>query len=405
MKINKPSGLVAINRKVGKPINTIHRSNVSRTIFLGIVLVSLLIPTITFAETTTTTTTPDQTTTTVPAPPTTGGLDADLPGATTIPPSGPSKEETVAQEKAKKADSKLDKATKKLIDAQLAADMTSQEIQTTKATLADLIDKIEKNEVLLAVRELPLNQLSKIIKKRAVTLYQESEGAPTDALQKFYYNRGVALSGTAQKANNTDFKTFNRKQDSLKNLKKTLSDQKAQAEIKQIQLQDLSVEFAKQLDDAKKEYEKTAVYFLDANAVVGARLAIDGKMCPIAGPMTHINDWGNPRSGGRTHKGNDLFNAAGTPNVAIVDGTVQHISGGLGGTGIMLHGTDGNVYYYAHLSAYAGGPREVKQGELIAYTGDTGNAKGGAPHTHFEVRIGGTAHTNPYPLIRIICGV
>lgn len=405
MKINKPSWPVTINRKIREPKNAIYRSNVLRTFFLGFILVTLLIPTDAFADTTSTTTTPDETTTTVAPPPTTDGLDADLPGATTIPPSGPSKEETVAQAKAKKADSKLDKATKKLIDAQLAADMTSQEIQTTKATLADLKDKIEKNEVLLAVRELPLNQLSKIIKKRAVTLYQESDGAPTDALQQFYYNRGVALAGTAQKANTSDFKTFNRKQDSLKKLKKTLSDQKAQAEIKQKQLEDLSVEFAKQLEDAKKEYEKTAVFFLDANAVVGARLAIDGKMCPIAGPMTHVNDWGNPRSGGRTHKGNDLFNAAGTPNVAIVDGTVQHISGGLGGTGIMLHGVDGNVYYYAHLSAYAGGPRSVKQGELIAYTGATGNAAGGAPHTHFEIRIGGTAHTNPYPLIRIICGV
>lgn len=353
--------------------------------------------------------TPDSTTTTpattAPTVPTTGDLDSDLPGATTVPPAGPTKEQTIAQQNAKKADSKLDAATRKLLDAQLAADTTSLQIQTNKATLLDLKDKIEKNEALLAVQELPLNQLSKIIKKRAVTLYQDSSGKPTDALEQFYYNRGVQLAGSAQNTNSEDFKVYNKQRTGLANLKKSLAEQKTAAELQEKDLQNLSIEFAKQLEDAKKEYEKNAVLFLDASAMVGARLAIDGKMCPIAGPLTHVNDWGNPRSGGRTHKGNDLFSAMGTPNVAIVDGTIQHTSGGLGGTGIFLAGVDGNTYYYAHLSALAGPPRTVRQGEVIGYTGDTGNAVGGAPHTHFEIRVGGSQHTNPYPLIRIICGV
>ena len=72
---------------------------------------------------------------------------------------------------------------------------------------------------------------------------------------------------------------------------------------------------------------------------------------------------------------------------------------------VKLFGDDGNIYYYAHLSAFSGGPRIVKQGEVIGYTGDTGNAKGGAPHTHFEIRIGGVTHIDPYPTLRIICGV
>lgn len=402
MKYAKPNWLASQDYKILKPASKV---SVVKLIVFCLLALALLVPSNAFADTTPDTTVPtDPVTTTTPTT-TAPDLDADLPGATTVPKAGPTKEQTVAQQNAVKADSKLDKATKKLLDAQLAADTTALEIQTTKSLLEDLKDQIEKNQVLLAVRELPLNQLSKIIKKRAVTLYQDSDGAPTDALQQFYYNRGVALAGTAQQANTKDFKTFNKKQASLKKLKSTLSSQKAEAEIKQAQLEDLSVEFAKQLDDAKKEYEKTAVFFLDANAKIGARLAIDGKMCPIAGPMTHINDWGYPRSGGRTHKGNDLFNAMGTPNVAIVDGFAQHVSGGLGGTGVMLQGVDGNIYYYAHLSAYAGNARQVKQGEVIGYTGDTGNAQGGAPHTHFEIRLGGTMHTNPYPLIRIICGV
>lgn len=349
-------------------------------------------------------TTPD-TTTTVPTTTPPDDLDSDLPGATTVPPSGPTKDQTIAQQNAKKADSKLDAATRKLLDAQLAADTTSLQIQTNKATLLDLKEKIARNEALLAVKELPLNQLSKIIKKRAVTLYQQSSGKPADALNQFYYNRGVQLAGRAQTTNTEEFTKYNKQRTGLANLKKSLIDQKSTAEIQEQDLQKLSIEFAKQLEEAKKEYEKNAILFLDASAMVGARLAIDGKMCPIAGPITHVNDWGNPRSGGRTHKGNDIFAALGTPNVAIVDGTIQHTSGGLGGTGIFLHGVDGNAYYYAHLSALAGPPRAVRQGEVIGYTGATGNAAGGAPHTHFEVRVGGSQHTNPYPLLRIICGV
>ena len=352
-----------------------------------------------------TSTTSTSTTTTMPAPPTTAGLDADLPGATTVPPAGPTKEQSKAQQQAKKANSKLDEATRKLLDAQLAADTTSLQIQTNKGTLIDLQEQIAKNEALLAVRELPLSQLSKIIKKRAVTLYQDSSGKPTDALEQFYYNRGVQLAGSAQSTNAVEFTKFNKQRNSLSKLRDSLAEQRSAAELQEKDLENLSVEFAKQLEDAKKEYESNAVLFLDASSMVGARLAVDGKMCPIAGPLTHVNDWANARSGGRTHKGNDIFNAAGTPNVAIVDGTIEHVSGGLGGTGIFLHGIDGNAYYYAHLSAYAGGPRAVKQGEVIAYTGATGNAAGGAPHTHFEIRIGGTQHTNPYPLLRIICGV
>ncbi len=378
-----------------------------------VMLTLAVIPSAVYAadETTTTTTSIPTTTTTVPVPttvappPTTGGgLDASLPGETK-PPAAPSKTETVAQENAKKVNSKFDKATKKLLDAQLAADITSQDIQSTKATLLALNDQIVKNQALIAIRELPLDQLSKIIKKRAITLYQDSEGAPTDALEQFYYNRQTALASTAQQSNVTELKFYLKEQRALKTARTELAEQKLEAETKQAYLQDLSIQFAAQLEEAKKEYEKTAAIFLDANAVIGARVPIEGKMCPIAGPMTHVDDWGNPRSGGRTHKGNDIFNAFGTPNVAIVPGRIERNMDNLGGQGINLYGDDGNMYYYAHLSAFAGENRRVNQGDIVGYTGDSGNASGGAPHTHFEIRVGGSLRTNPYPVIRIICGV
>ena len=116
-----------------------------------------------------------------------------------------------------------------------------------------------------------------------------------------------------------------------------------------------------------------------------------------------MNDWGAPRSGGRTHQGNDLFNAHGTPNVAVIDGYMTVEVGGLGGIAVWIQGDDGVGYYYAHLSKVEGAPRRVTAGEVIGYTGDTGNAIGGPPHTHFGIRAPSGEMVNPYPTLRVLC--
>jgi len=131
----------------------------------------------------------------------------------------------------------------------------------------------------------------------------------------------------------------------------------------------------------------------------------NGSMaCPIAGGLAFSNDWGQPRSGGRTHKGNDLFSSRGTPNVAVVSGSVFFQSEGTGGLSAYVTG-GGNTYYYTHLNSTVGGPREVQRGEVIGYTGSTGNANGSATHTHFEIRQGGPngARVNPYSTLRSVC--
>ena len=126
--------------------------------------------------------------------------------------------------------------------------------------------------------------------------------------------------------------------------------------------------------------------------------------CPNGTPMAFRDTWGAPRSGGRSHKGTDIFSPKGTRVVAVNDGRVRITNGGLGGKSIWLYGSDGNAYYYAHLDSWqvASGAR-VKQGDLIATVGNTGNARGGANHTHFQLHPGGGAPRNPYPTLAAIC--
>ena len=134
--------------------------------------------------------------------------------------------------------------------------------------------------------------------------------------------------------------------------------------------------------------------------------ATEGFVCPVQGGAAFINSWGFPRSGGRTHKGVDMFAKRGTPTPAVTDGTIKIRTVNLGGLVTYLYGDDGNKYYYAHLNGYPDGlsdGQRVVRGQAIGFVGNSGNAEGTSPHLHFEIRPGGGSAVNPYPTVRPAC--
>lgn len=118
------------------------------------------------------------------------------------------------------------------------------------------------------------------------------------------------------------------------------------------------------------------------------------------------------RSEGRAHDAIDIPAPAGTPVVAAADGEIIKLfQSERGGTTIYQLSTDKKlVFYYAHLQRYADGlvpGKFVRQGEVIGYVGDTGNAGAGNYHLHFSIsviadpkRYWEGSNINPYPLLR-----
>jgi murein DD-endopeptidase MepM/ murein hydrolase activator NlpD len=112
-----------------------------------------------------------------------------------------------------------------------------------------------------------------------------------------------------------------------------------------------------------------------------------GFVWPVHGILTSTFGW----RWGRMHEGIDIAVGNGTPVVASASGTVI-VAGWMGGYGNLVvvdHGNGIATAYGHNTSIAVGVGQSVAQGQLIAYSGNTGNSTG--PHVHFEVRVNGGA--------------
>jgi murein DD-endopeptidase MepM/ murein hydrolase activator NlpD len=130
---------------------------------------------------------------------------------------------------------------------------------------------------------------------------------------------------------------------------------------------------------------------------------------PTIAEAWFIDDYHHPRGGGaRVHMATDLMGEQMWPLFAAVDGTICFMNGLDGpppswGFALTICDEDGRRYRYIHINddtpgtsdmsglhQYAYAPAShpgatVRRGQLVAWMGDSGNAKGGTPHLHFEI--------------------
>jgi murein DD-endopeptidase MepM/ murein hydrolase activator NlpD len=113
------------------------------------------------------------------------------------------------------------------------------------------------------------------------------------------------------------------------------------------------------------------------------------------------SEFGAARDAGRReHEGIDIFAARNTPVVAVADGTAQPGTNALGGNVVWLRDRDEpRSFYYAHLTRWAfEDTSTVRAGDVVGYVGNTGNARGTAPHLHFGIYARGAI--DPLPFLR-----
>lgn len=150
------------------------------------------------------------------------------------------------------------------------------------------------------------------------------------------------------------------------------------------------------------------------SALPSPEVTPDKLIIPVAGvrPDQLHDTFSENRSEGRVHDAIDIPAPLGTPVLAAADGKIVKLfHSERGGTTIYQLSRDNKfVYYYAHLDRYAEGLTEdhfAKQGETIAYVGDTGNPGAGNYHLHFSIavisdpkRYWEGVNINPYPLLK-----
>lgn len=141
---------------------------------------------------------------------------------------------------------------------------------------------------------------------------------------------------------------------------------------------------------------------------------------PVIGKVTYYDDFAVPRSGGRSHEGNDLMGKKLLSLVAVVDGTISFVNypEKSWGNAIGIRDSEGYQYWYLHMNndnpgtddgkgggffAYAPdieSGKKVVKGQLIGWMGDSGNAETTSAHLHFEIHDTSNTPFDPYESLK-----
>ncbi|HDZ86133.1 MAG TPA: hypothetical protein ENH57_00390 [Actinobacteria bacterium] len=325
-------------------------------------------------------------------------------------PSKPATPKTL-KDRLKEKEKKKEELEKKLDELREQLQEITQEYQEAYTKYLLTKERVHRNKQKLDESSVELDLNEDKLNKRIVSMYKNNEAL-------MFLNLLLGVTSFDEFLNNLKFMTRVTNSDiELVSKTKTL---KGQIEETQLKLEKQKTLQQKSLDEAKTKQNEMKRN-LNAQHMLAKLISkdilklrqrtadVDGLeltiMFPVNGPSSYINDWGFPRSGGRSHKGTDIFAAQGTPAISTVDGVIWKSSPtekGLGGITVWVYGDDNVAYYYAHLEKLADGMtvgRRVKAGDVVGYVGNTGNARTTPPHLHFQINPGGDTPINPYPYL------
>ncbi|MDI2126798.1 M23 family metallopeptidase [Yinghuangia seranimata] len=148
-----------------------------------------------------------------------------------------------------------------------------------------------------------------------------------------------------------------------------------------VALQERQEEIARQQDEDRKKRES-----LRPKYVLPVRPGLSAYFGQAGGRWSHL------------HTGIDFPVDRGTPVRAVTDGVVRTEWNSAYGNMVIVTAPDGTETWYCHLTRAKVVSGPVKAGDVIAYSGNSGNSTG--PHLHLEVRPGGGQPINPIPWLR-----
>ena len=330
-------------------------------------------------------------------------------------------------------ESELAAAERQLEDARAELDRVNQRWQDAEAALASSQDAAEAARSRIETLKGDLATMQRALNRRAASLFiaggnpqalalltSESVG---DAVDRLEFASAVA-EGDSDLANQVSVESqelawqeeqlaeaVSRQAEAVRDLE---SQQAAiQAELDRFAsrvgaLEDqLAAEQARAADAGANGQAGDGVETAGTGSGGGSPPPISGtgwiQTCPVNGPNSFVDSFGDPRPGGRSHAGIDMIAARGTPVVAVHSGTVHRTGSSIGGLGVVVfHEGSSDWTFYTHFDSYGsyGEGARVAAGSTIGYVGNTGTT---VYHLHFEYHPGGGAAVNPYSALLGVC--
>ena len=288
----------------------------------------------------------------------------------------------------------------------------NEEIEERKASLAEIIRAVYQsdNESLMEVL-INYDEISEFfVDARDIQDLEKAIGDDLGMLKNLKHDlegREVEEASVKKQLQNLASELSDRRSIEEQS-KKTRSQLLTETKNKEAEYQKLVREREKQrgqiLDDIRKIEDELRL-LIDASSLPSARPGVLGW--PVLNPKITQN-FGRTEFaantdvyGGKGHNGVDLRAAVGTPILSAENGIVKgtgnsdiQCPGGSYGKWVLVEHPNKLSTLYAHLSFIkVSTGQEVKRGEVVGYSGDTGYTTG--PHLHFTVYDARTVQIKP----------